>query len=104
MFLNIIIITTILLFVESLGAGSIGSLKNTAERDFHRTYRHHENLSNRNSPKACIKAENRFQHRKKVRENKEERHDYKDTTGPAWLKDPDFSMKNFSAPPSENGR
>ena len=103
-FLNIIIITTILLFAESLSAGSIGSLKNAAERDFHRSYRYHENSSNRPSPKACIRAENKFQHRKEVRENKEERHDHKDSVGPAWLKDLDFSMKNFSAPPSENGR
>lgn len=55
-FLNIIIITTILLFAESLGAGSIGPLKNAAERDFHSSYRYHENSSNRRSPKAMYKS------------------------------------------------
>ncbi|MGA1840545.1 MAG: hypothetical protein ACMUIU_07965 [bacterium] len=103
-FLNVIIITTILLFAGSLNAQRIGPLRNAAERNFHRSYRYLENSHNRNNPKAFTKAKNRFQHRNEVRENQEKGHDYANSTGPVWLKDPDFSMKTFSVPPSENDR
>lgn len=98
-FLNILIITMILLFAGPLSAQRIGPLKNAAERCFHKNYRYHENLCNRNGLKACVKAKNKFQHRgNKVRENQEERHDHKDFAGPVWLKDPDSSGNFYQSP------
>jgi hypothetical protein len=97
-FLNVIIITTILFFAGPLSAQRIGTSK-TVDKGFHRSYKYHVNSCNSNSLKACIMSKNKYQHRNKVQENHEGRYDHKDSAGPAWLSDPDiFSGTPISSP------
>ena len=97
-FLNVIIITSILLFASHLNAQRFGPSKNAAEMDFHKTYRYHENSYNRNSLKARIKFKNEFHQRNSVRENQECSHGHKDSAGPVWLEDPDSSGNLYQSP------
>lgn len=63
-FLNVIIITTILLFTGPPNAQRIGYSKNAAESGLHRGYKYHENIRNRNNLKVRVKSKNKFHHRK----------------------------------------
>ena len=98
-FLNIIIITMILFFAGHLSAQRIGHSNSANKREFHRSYKHHRNTSNRSSLKANVKAKNKFQYRNKVQEHHNNRHDNKDSAGPTWLKNPDTFPGVLSDPP-----